>query len=462
VPLTASQLQDLTSSLDAYLVGAFKASGSPGMFASLTYRDEIVWSQGYGTTSLTEPAQPTLDTIFSIGSVTKLFTTLQAYQLAERGHVSLHDPLSKYESQFSIIDPFGPSIGPTVHQMLAQVSGFPRELPCNSLFCNVSLPDILNAVSQMQLIVPPYTRASYSNAAFALIGHILAQSVGTTWSQYQLDNIITPLGLNGTGTVYSADVLSKMAQGYLTPTQPATHYDLVLTAPAGQMYSTPRDLSRLMIELHSEYASTSRTLFKFGATVNQMLTPVLNVLGDARYSFGTPWENYLEPNTTYLVRRKGGNLNGFSAAVSLVPELRVGLVLNFNCQVDEFSVSERAWSLILPALVHTLMAAQPQPPLLPANASMYAGMYQLLGTSAQIPVILDADNRHLWLSAPGYIYLTIDQGNQGHVRFAQATKTCLDEAFEGLRDEQVVYDIRNGVVEGIYIPGELFYFVRVK
>ena len=163
MPIAAEQFATLFADLDAYLNSTRATSLAPGMFASMTYRDSVVWSAAYGTTVANSTSPPSLDTIFSVGSVTKVFTALQAFQMAERGQVSIHDALSKFEPRFQIQDPFGPTAGPTIHQMLAQSAGMPRELPCNSLFCNISLADILPAIAQQQLVAPPYTRAAYSN-----------------------------------------------------------------------------------------------------------------------------------------------------------------------------------------------------------------------------------------------------------------------------------------------------------
>ena len=273
--------------------------------------------------------------------------------------------------------------------------------------------------------------------------------------------------MTSTGAAFTPAILARMATGYQPPNYtPVPHYDLSpVVAPCGQMFSTPRDLALLAIELCGEYGSASRRLFKYADTAAQMLTPALFMAGDGARPWGTPWENALDAATGFTVRRKGGNLPGFTALFSLVPELRVALTVNINYGVDEFGLADQAWALILPALVRMLLPLQPPPPLLPANASAYAGAYRMAGQPAgspTIPVTLDADGRHLWLQTPGYAYLTIDGpfAASGRVRFAQSANPCLTEAASALRDEQVAYDIRDGAVVGIYIPAQLLYLVR--
>jgi CubicO group peptidase (beta-lactamase class C family) len=475
VPVPPEHFAALGADLESFFAGVLNTSGAPGLYATLTYRDAIVWSAGVGVASreASPPAAPTLDTVFRIASVTKVFVALQVYQMVERAQVaSVHDALSAYEPRFSIIDPFardpGSSRGPTLHQLMAHASGMPRELPCGSLFCNQTLAQALETLAQFELIVPPYTRASYSNAGFALLGNILSATArAASWAQYVVTQIAQPLGMTSTGAEFTPAILARMATGYQAPNYtPLPHYDLgATTAPCGQMFSTPRDLALLAVELCGEYGSASRRLFKFADTAAQMLTPALFMTGDGARPWGTPWENSVDAGTGFTVRRKSGNLPGFTALFSLVPELRVALTLNVNYGIDELTVADQVWALILPALVRTLLPLQPPPPLLPANASAYAGVYRLAGqpaASPTIPIILDADGRHLWVQTPGFAYLTIDgpYAAFGHVRFAQSASACLAEAGSALRDEQVVYDIRDGAVVGIYVPAQLMYLVR--
>ena len=198
MPVPTENFAALGAELASFFAGVLNASGAPGLFASLVYRDAIVWSAGLGVVSreAAPPAAPTLDTVFRLASVTKVFVALQVYQMVERAQVaSVHDALSAYEPNFSIIDPFardggGSSRGPTLHQLMAHASGMPRELPCGSIFCNQTLAQVLQALAQFELIVPPYSRPSYSNAGFALLGNILSATArAASWEQYVVTQV---------------------------------------------------------------------------------------------------------------------------------------------------------------------------------------------------------------------------------------------------------------------------------
>jgi len=95
------------------------------------------------------------DTIFRIGSVTKVFTVIMLYQLYEKGIIeSLDDQISDYNSNFTIQNPFPGSPGITFREIAAQLSGMPREAPC-IVPCNETTDTMLERIAQMSLILPP-------------------------------------------------------------------------------------------------------------------------------------------------------------------------------------------------------------------------------------------------------------------------------------------------------------------
>jgi CubicO group peptidase (beta-lactamase class C family) len=112
-------------------------------------------SSGFGEAVVGSGQSPTLDTIFEIGSISKVFVAIQTFQMLERGIIrSLYDPLSAYDARFSIRDPFSStSVGPTLHQLLSQTSGLPREVPCDNIMtCNSTMDQILGSLATMKLV----------------------------------------------------------------------------------------------------------------------------------------------------------------------------------------------------------------------------------------------------------------------------------------------------------------------
>jgi len=122
-----SDLNKAFNAIEALLQLTVDPKATPAVSAGVMYKGKLIWSYGYGTVNKTAPAQvPNPDTIFRIGSISKIFPVLTLYQLIEQGKVaSIDDPVTKYCSDFSIQNPFPgtDSTTPTWRQISSQISG---------------------------------------------------------------------------------------------------------------------------------------------------------------------------------------------------------------------------------------------------------------------------------------------------------------------------------------------------
>src|SRR6185295_19189268 len=99
----------------------------PGLSAAIVADQELVWSGGFGYADLARRDPATPETIYSICSISKLFTSLAVLQLRDQGKLRLDDPVGKHLGWFNIkrTYPEGPEI--TIEGLLTHASGLPRE-----------------------------------------------------------------------------------------------------------------------------------------------------------------------------------------------------------------------------------------------------------------------------------------------------------------------------------------------
>ena len=377
----------------------------PSVAAALHYRGDALFETYYGNKTMdgrggADP--PTADTIYGIGSVTKVFPVIQLFMLFERGVIaSLDDPVSKYAQGFRVVNPYGDG-QPTLFELATQLSGLPREAPCPGplMACgNATHPTpqatMLARLRRTLLIRDTNAYPSYSNLAYALLAHTLtlaADPTGkTTFDAWVRTNILDPLGMASTGMFeYSDAVKARMATGYIgTAPQPAgSAADIGWVGPCGSAYSTVGDLSKLALAL------MRGTLFERRALGRELLQPVFYNHGGGTL-FGAPWEMWVDRATGTLVRRKGGNLGGFASLLAFVPELELSLTMTWNNMgVDEFGASDQGFSALLPPFVALLATLQPDFAPLPPRAAWgrYLGRYRspVLGwgnvTAQELPV----------------------------------------------------------------------------
>ena len=195
-------------------------------------------------------------------------------------------------------------------------------------------------------------------------------------------NILKPLHLSNTG--FGLDLSGgnrDAAVGYLPSGAAVKPYHLGWSAPAGGMHSTVRDLSKLAGAMMED----RMPLLSSRALSRELLDPVF-VDHDGGTLFGTPWEMQFHAATGMLVRRKGGNVPGYTALLAFVPELQLSISMLWAGAVDEFASSVAAFDLILPPFVGMLKALQestPQPQ--PRNASRFQGTWRVKGMDPSAP-----------------------------------------------------------------------------
>lgn len=190
-------------------------------------------------------------------------------------------------------------------------------------------------------------RCHYSNVAFSLLANILAQKVtGWDYESWVSDNILEQLGMEDTGFNITPAIRRQMAVGVYSNGQPAPLYNLGWYRPAGQMYSTAADMAKLVMALLGAY--NQQVLRQ--DTLNTMLTPVFRChSGYFANSTGTPWE--INEQLGYDVVRKDGDVDGYAAVLSLVPRLKLGLViLMAGVRPADQDLVGQAYSYLIPAI----------------------------------------------------------------------------------------------------------------
>lgn len=176
--------------------------------------------------------------------------------------------------------------------------------------------------------------------------------------------------MEDTGFSFSPVADRQLALGVYSDGQPAPLYDLGWYRPAGQMYSTAADMAKLMVALLGAY---NGALLRQD-TLNTMLSPVFQCHhGYFANSTGTPWE--INEQFGYEVLRKDGDLDGYAATLSLVPRLKLGLVvLMAGIRPRTQDVVKQAYDHLIPTLENAFREAKRS--LRPApEPAPYVGFY---------------------------------------------------------------------------------------
>lgn len=226
----------------------------PGVSMGVVYDQELVWSEGFGYADIEsgKPARP--DTIYSICSISKLFTSIGALQLRDAGKLSLDEPVFTYLPWFDIQDvhPEGPDI--TMRRILTHSAGLPREAD----FPYWTGPEhqfptreqIIEKLSSQKTLYESAEYYQYSNLGLTLAGEVVAAASGQPYGEYIQSHILDPLELDSTTPEIPDDERGKrLATGYSRKLRDGSRkvvpdYLVRGIAPAAGFASTVEDLAK--------------------------------------------------------------------------------------------------------------------------------------------------------------------------------------------------------------------------
>src|SRR5262245_37831896 len=261
--------------LEAWIDREVEDKRLPALSIALVDDQQIVWARGFGLADPKAKTPATAETVYRVGSVSKLFTDIAIMRLAEQAKLDLDAPVTTYLPDFKPENPFAKSI--TLRQMLAHRSGLVREPPVGNYFDpdSPSLAKMVESLNRTKLVYEPEKKIKYSNAAIGTVGYVLERTQKEAFAKYLQRTVLDPLGMTKSGFEPRPDLTKDLAHAIMWTYHgrefPAPTFELGM-APAGSMYSTVTDLGRFLNVLFADGKLGSGQLLK-PATLRQMLTP---------------------------------------------------------------------------------------------------------------------------------------------------------------------------------------------
>ncbi|SDL22843.1 CubicO group peptidase, beta-lactamase class C family [Glycomyces sambucus] len=220
--------------------------GIPGMSVGIWHRGREVFA-AHGVTSLDHPLPVDEHTIFTLGSTTKPFTATAVVALAERGLIDLDAPVRRYLPGLRLADE-RTAASITVANLLNHTAGLDTWMLLDTGDGDDALEKYVGDLEELSIIARPGERASYSQAAFNLLGRVVEAVTGQTYEQAVAELLLDPIGL-GESTYFAADAMTRrFAVGHTAGDDgPAVVHKWKLHRaqnPGGGLASTASDLLR--------------------------------------------------------------------------------------------------------------------------------------------------------------------------------------------------------------------------
>jgi CubicO group peptidase (beta-lactamase class C family) len=265
-----------------------------------------------------------IDTVFEIGSVTKVFTALALARLTVAGATGLDEPLAELLPPGTQV-PSRDGIQITLRHLATHTSGLPR-LPTGMLlqallhpstrdpYAGCTTDRLLQSLARTRLGAEPGRRFRYSNFGAGLLGLALAHRAGTDYETLITREISTPLGLTGTSVTVAP---GRLAQGHTGRGRPTPPWNLADLAGAGGLRSTAADLVTF---LRAQLAGESDPAIRLTREVQHRINPFTWV------HLGWMGRRLHARQGGHLQLWHNGGTGGFSSFVGFDPEKSVAVV----------------------------------------------------------------------------------------------------------------------------------------
>lgn len=313
------------------------------------------------------------DTIFEIGSITKVFTSLLLADMVERGEVALADPIAKYlPASVKVPQRGGRAI--TFQDLATHTSGLPR-LPANltpkdpaNPYADYSVEQLYQFLSTYELTRDIGSKYEYSNFGGGLLGHVLARRAGMDYETLVRTRISVPLEMTSTGITLTPEMKTRLAVGHNASMAAVPNWDLPTLAGAGALRSTANDMLAFVA------ANLGYTKSPLAPAMAAMLK-VRRPTGSPGLEIALGWHIFTRDGND-IIWHNGGT-GGYRSFIGYDPKARAGVVVLSNAEtatgVDDIGhhLLDKNFPLATAPKEHKEIAVDPK------LFDGYVGRYQL-------------------------------------------------------------------------------------
>lgn len=386
---THPRVREAAALLDRWLDAQRAYQRIPGLAAAAVHDQEVVWQGASGMADVERKIPASPSSLYSICSISKLFTSISVMQLRDKGAVRLDDPVEKHLPWFNIRRTHPESGAITIEGLLTHASGLPREAAfpywSGPDFVFPSRQQIIDALSSEETLYPAETFFQYSNLGLTLAGEIVSASSGMPYGDYVRTNVLSPLGMTSTYPEIPLDERGRrMAAGYGPLTRDGTRALLPLftakgIAPAAGYASSALDLAR--------FASWNfRLLAKGGTEVLQANTlremqrvHFVDPSWETTWGLGFSVTRNAADNKAFVGH--GGSCPGFQTQLQMQVDEKVASVAMSNgMDVNAGALARGIYDIVSPAIKAALgdsaRTLQPLDPALERYLGTYANAWR--------------------------------------------------------------------------------------
>ncbi len=343
---TRKDLNELLSKYDSFASDYIKKSKTPGVAIAIADHGKIVFLKAYGVKKAGEQELINEQTVFRIGSVSKGFASVLTGLLVKDGVLRWDDKVTKYLPEFSLHDKKNTD-NLTIRNILNHTSGLVPHAYDTMIEDNVPFKKIVDKLSRLPSQCPVGECYGYQNAVYSLIADIIKAATGKEYTELLTERILNPLGMNAVS--FSKEELidsknyacphDKIKKKWIPVSLKNTYYS---TTPASGLNCSIQDMSQwLLAMLGNKENIIPRSV------INDVYTPHIRTPHEMRrFSkdhrikasyYGLGWR--VIDYSGYQLVYHSGFVNGYFAAIALLPDQNSGIVVLLNSHQHNYYVN---------------------------------------------------------------------------------------------------------------------------
>lgn len=308
----------------------------PGAAVAVVKDNEVIFAKGFGYRDVENKLPMTTDTLLAIGSSSKAFTTFAMGILVDEGKIEWEKPVRNYIPWFRLFDPFA-SERLTPRDLVTHRSGLPRhDLSWYNNF-EASREDFVRRLAYLKPTADLRERYQYNNLMFLTAGYLIEVMTDKRWEDAIRTYIFTPLEMKRSNfSVEESQKDSDFSLGYREKEgkiERLPFRNITNIGPAGSINSSVNEMSHWLL-VHLNGGKFKETQVIDPLTLEDMHlahmptggTPAIPEITPADYGLGWFIDSYRGHRRVH----HGGNIDGFSAMVSMLPQDGVGFVVLTN------------------------------------------------------------------------------------------------------------------------------------
>jgi CubicO group peptidase (beta-lactamase class C family) len=337
IQATAASLSAQLAEIDSMAASDFAKGSLGSVTVGVVSGSQLIWTKSYGKADMEKQIPADKDTVYRIGSITKMFTALMLEQLTDADKVHLSDPVEKYFPEVnSVQGRFHDAPPITLIQLATHTSGLGREPDDMDKYLTGVVADwektLIAALPHVHYVYQPGVRFSYSNIGYATLGAALARAAGQPYAEYVPKHIFEPLGMTHTALEPNPEILAHLSKGYQMENgkpdaddSQREHAGRGYKVPNGAIYTTVTDLAKFCSFFMGDGPDSVLKAARLEHYLNQVEVPSNSQL---THGYGVGFEVMRRDH--YTAVGHGGTVAGYQAALYMNRETHIGLIVLVN------------------------------------------------------------------------------------------------------------------------------------